>query len=108
VATNLTKGHDLRLVDVEVRGFRGEEVWHAINSAKPGIGMVTGAILPPDIAIEVSLIVAIERVDPLPGGPIRVRMRVRDHFGHRHRTQRVTFKDSAQVAAKYQSPPGLP
>lgn len=70
--------------------------------------MVAEAILPHAIPVTVSFIVAIQRSEPISSGPMRLGMRVKDHFGNWYPTKRVTFKDSAHVAAKYQTRPGLP
>lgn len=97
VATNLTPGYELRLVDVELRGVEGAEVWHAINSADPEFGMVTGAVLPADVPVEMMLIVVVER-GALPDGPHSARMIVRDHLGNRYRTPKVSFRDAKMGA----------
>ena len=101
--TNLTPAYDLRLTDVELPGIKGDVEWQGINSNRPGVGAVHGAVLPPDIPIDAMLIVTLAR-EALPEGDRSARMIVTDHLGNHYRTPRVTFKDAEIQKAKYGNP----
>jgi len=99
VVTNLTPAYDVRVVEAELRGVKGSAGWNAVTSFLPGKGGVAGAILPPDIPIDVSVNIVLDR-PPLSPGPHTARVILRDHLGQTHRSPKVTFND----VRKYASP----
>jgi hypothetical protein len=90
VATNLTPNVDVSVLDVNLRGIKGNVSLGDMEFLDDGTPVGDETLTPhKPIGLRLNAIVACE---PLPPGPKVVRVVIRDQLGQRHRSPKVTFR----------------